>query len=356
MVSENALESNALRKKEELSLKELILKISKITSYLFSKWRIIVLVSFLCASIGVCLAFFSKIKYIADSTFVLEEGENTGGVLGQYSGLASMVGIDVGGANGLFHGDNILELYKSRQMIQKALLSNVKGENGSNSLLNSYFKINELDKNPKIAKLDFSVQESFGREQDSVLQNVVDDIRQNYLAVNRPDKKLSIIKVEVTSNDEHFSKVFNDEIVKTVNDFYVQTKTKKALQNLTILQHTADSVKSVLNNAISTTAEVSDATPNLNPNRQILRTRAQRSQFSAEANKAILSQIVQNLELAKISLRRETPLIQIIDNPTYPLQKKGLGKFKGLIIGGFAGAFLCIMYLTLVRVAKNIMS
>ena len=45
----------------------------------------------------------------------------------------------------------------------------------------------------------------------------------------------------ITNKDERFSdlfaKVFNKHIVKTVNDFYVQTTTKKSLANLSILQH-----------------------------------------------------------------------------------------------------------------------
>ena len=36
-----------------------------------------------------------------------------------------MMGLDVGGSGGLFQGENILELYKSRSMIAKTLLTEI---------------------------------------------------------------------------------------------------------------------------------------------------------------------------------------------------------------------------------------
>ena len=42
-------------------------------------------------------------------------------------------------------------------------------------------------------------------------------------------------------------------------------------------------------------------------------------QVDVQANTAILTELVKNLELAKVDLRKETPLIQIIDTPILPL-------------------------------------
>src|SRR5690606_823126 len=96
----------------------------------------------------------------------------------------------------------------------------------------------------------------------------------------KPDKKLSIIKVEVTSPDEVFSKAFNENLVRRVNDFYIQTKTKRSTDNIATLQHKVDSVQAVMTDAIYSAAKVSDATPNLNPTRQVQRLGpAQKAQF-----------------------------------------------------------------------------
>src|SRR5690606_6123841 len=134
-------------------------------------------------------------------------------------------------------------------------------------------------------------------------------IRSDILTVEKPDRSLSIIQVDVTSPDEVFSKVFNENLVQTVNDFYIQTKTKKSTDNIALLEQKVDSVRAVMSGAIYSAVRVSDATPNLNPTRQVQRLGpAQEAQFSAETNKAILSQLLQNLELTKMNLLQEQPL------------------------------------------------
>jgi uncharacterized protein involved in exopolysaccharide biosynthesis len=110
---------------DEISLKELILKIKEWVTYLWSKKLIIILAGIIGGVLGLTYAYSRIIVYKATTTFVLEGGEKSGG-LGAYAGLAAMAGIDLGaGGGGIFQGDNILELYKSRAMIEKALLSEV---------------------------------------------------------------------------------------------------------------------------------------------------------------------------------------------------------------------------------------
>jgi uncharacterized protein involved in exopolysaccharide biosynthesis len=64
-----------------------------------------------------------------------------------------------------------------------------------------------------------------------------------------------------------------------------------------------------------------------------------------QANTAILTQLVANLEMAKVTLRKETPLVQIIDAPILPLKKEKVSKLMSLIGWGFMFGFLGVMYL-----------
>ena len=75
-----------------------------------------------------------------------------------------------------------------------------------------------------------------------------------------------------------------------------------------------------------------------------------------QANTAILIELVKQTELAKVTLRKETPLIQIIDHPIFPLKREKTGKLKGLIIGGFVFSFLIVFMLIIKKVFKKIMS
>jgi hypothetical protein len=350
---------------EDVSLKELILGIGRWYRYILYKWLIIIGVAALCAVLGIVLALFMKPYYIAKTTFVLESGENGGG-LGQYAGIASMVGLDVGGnGGGIFQGDNIIELYKSRRMIEKTLLSEVDVDGEKKLLIDLFIEFNGLrkswSKDEKLRNIQFDHINKNSlldvRLQDSILGAFVNQINKEYLDVSKPDKKLSLIEVDVKSNDEFFAKCFNDEIVANVNDFFVQTKTKKSMDNIAIIQNKVDSVRLIMNGAISTSAQVADATLNLNPSRQVQRIAPmQRSQFTAETSKAMLSELVKSLEMAKIGLLKETPLIQVVDHPILPLEKKGFGKTKGVIYGGLLGGFLTTLVLTFRYVLKRILA
>jgi len=341
---------------EAVNLKELILKFQRWYRYLLSKWIVILTAVIIGGALGLAYSTFKKPIYKSTTTFVLEESDKSGG-LGQYAGLASMVGIDIGGGggSGIFQGDNILELYRSRRMIEKALLTEVEFNNKNILLIDRFIEFNHLKEkwsdNSELNKITFaddalnSTSIAHQRLRDSVLGSVVYDINKYCLSVSKPDKKLNIIQAEVKCEDEFFAKTFNEQIVKNVNDFYIQTKTKKSLENIAILQQKTDSVRMVMNGDIYSSAATSDATPNLNPTRQIQRSAPmQRSQFSAETNKIILGELVKNLELSKISLRREAPLIQVIDQPVFPLKKESLGKLKGAVIGSlFSGIFISLL-------------
>jgi hypothetical protein len=354
--------NNLNNSEEEVSFKDLLKQAGEWMRYLLSKWIFIIVFGLIGGGLGYTYAYLKKTVYIANTTFVLEEGSGGRGGFGGLGGLASMAGLDIGGSDGgdIFQGENILEVYKSRQMIQKTLLTNVNYEGKKILLIDRFIDMNNMRAawaaKPELKNIDFKDSANFTRAQDSLIGAFVGDIRKKYLKVEKPDKKLSIINAEVKSSDEFFSKTFNDAVVKNVNDFYTQTKTKKSLENIAILQSKADSVRNAMNGAITSAAVVDDITPNLNPARSSQRVAPiQRSQFSAETNKAVLAELIKNLELSKMNLLKEKPLIQIIDSPIYPLNKEKFGKLKGLILGGILGGFFICLILVIKKVFKDVL-
>ena len=348
---------------DEISLKELILKLSEWWKYLLSQWLIILFAGIVGGLLGVGYAFYKKPIYKAELSFALEDDKGSGG-LGGALGLASQFGIDLGGGGGgAFSGDNLLELMKSRTMVQKTLLTTVHLNGKLKTLAEFYIDFNHLrdawKNKPELSNVHFlpdANPDKFSRTQDSLLREFHKNLIKNNLSVDKVDKKLSIISVRIDSKNELFSKYFTEILVKEVSDFYVDTKTKKSIQNVSILQNQTDSVRRALNGAISGVAASVDANPNPNPSRQILRVPSQRRQVDVQANTAILTELVKNLEISKVSLRRETPLIQVIDRPILPLEMERLGKLKGLIFGAFIAGFLMTLALSLKFLFKNITS
>ncbi len=337
---------------DEISLKELIQKIQEWIAYLKTQWKLIIGIAALGGIIGFVYASFQKPTYLATTTFVLEEDKGGGG-LGGAMGLASSFGFDLGGGGGgLFTSSNIIELMKSRLVVEKTLLNPVQIAGKEISLADYYIQYNELKegwaKKPKLANISFPVnadRTKFSLEQDSILQTISEELTKENLAIAQKDKKVSIISLTVKTENELFSKLFCEQLLKETSDFYIETKSKKSRLNVDILQHQADSIRAELNGAITGVAAASDNVYNLNPAYNVKKTPGTRRQVDVQANTAILTQLVAQLELSKVSLRKETPLVQLIDRPILPLEKEKLGRLKSLVLGGFLAGFLTILYL-----------
>ena len=189
-------------------------------------------------------------------------------------------------------------------------------------------------------------------QQDSVLGIIYKQVLKNNLIVSQKDKKVAIVTIEVKSLNEFFSKTLAEVLVNEVSEFYIETKIKKSKNNVNILSYQADSIRKELYGAITGVAFENDNVYNLNPAMNIKRIPSSKRQIDVQANTAILTQLVTNLELARVALRKETPLIQIIDQPILPLKKDKLSKLKSLVIGGLIFNFIYIIFLG-VRMNKN---
>src|SRR5690554_381379 len=344
---------------DKITLRELLLRMGSWVEVFRRKWRLIAVAILAGAVLGALASIVKKPVYTAESSFVLEE---TGmGSMGGMSGIASLLGVNLGSlgtGNGLFQGDNIMELYKSESMISKTLLSPFEEGDSSYSLIDRYIDFNKLEDRwadeVDFSKLNFSLPRAeFTVQQDSVVKEVVKEIKKRNLVVDKPDRKLSIIKVIIKSKDEPFSKVFNETLVSNVNEFYALTKTKKTGENLAILQTQSDSVRRVLDESIKRYARVQDQVPNPNPLLQSGTVASRSSQVDVQASIAVYEEIVKNLEIAKINHRNNSPLIQVIDSPRFPLEESRIKLGVGIVVGAFLSFIIVIFYIyitSLVRV------
>ena len=337
---------------DEISLKELIQKVQEWIAYLITQWKLIIGIAALGGILGFTYASFQKPTYKAVLTFALEE-EKSGGGLGGALGLASSFGIDLGSsAGGAFSGSNLIELMKSRRLVEKTLLSPLTIEGKTISLADFYIQFTKMNKGwsekPAMKNVNFPVnadRKKFSLQQDSVLKNLYLGLLKTNLTVSQKDKKVSILNIEVKSENETFSKVFTETLAKETSEYYVEIKSKKSKMNVEILQYQADSIRNELNGAITGVASATDNVFNLNSAMNVKRTTSARRQVDVQANTAILTQLVAQLEMAKVGLRKETPLLQVIDAPILPLEKEKVGRLKSLVLGGFLAGFLTALYL-----------
>lgn len=344
---------------DEISLKELIKNAKVWYNYLLTQWKIIVIVGVIGASLGLVYSFVKKPVYTATLSFALED-EKPG--LGSF-GLASL-GIDLGGnGGGIFSGSNLTELFKSRTMVEKTLLTPVSVNGKVISLAEMYIQNNkwreEWNDEIKFKNIQFlpnTKRKYFTREHDSILGDIYKRLINESLLVDIKEKKTSIISMDVSSTDELFSFYFCEALARQVGKFYVDTKTKKARMNMEILNRQTDSIRGELNSAITGVAVATDNTFMLNPALNVRRAPSARRQVDVQANTTILTELVKQTELAKVAVRKDTPLIQVIDRPILPLDKEKVGKVKGILIGVFLSGFLIILFLIIKKTFKNISS
>lgn len=340
----------------QFTLKEVIQNLGEWLAFFVSKWKTILLTSVVGLLLGCLVSILKKPIFHAETSFVLEDGDGRGA--GQMSGLASAVGINLGAlgsTNGLFQGENILELYRSDRMLGEALLSPF---NENELLIDRYIVAQKLDKKwaskVDFKLLDFSIpREEFSVTQDSVVMEVSKLIRENQLEITKPDRNLSIILVRISSKDQLFAKILNEKMVEKVNNFYLETKTKKTGENQSILQNRADSVRTILDRSLSALANESDRMPYPNPILSSATIESRKLQINVETNISIYNEIVKNLEIAKINHQNNTPLIQIIDYPRLPLKRSEIQLVKGMVLGAIIAGMLALFFLYISRLYEK---
>jgi Chain length determinant protein len=342
---------------DEISLKELIEKLQHIWKFLLSKWKLIVLAGMIGGLIGFVYAYMQPVKYTAKMTFVVEDAKGGGGGL---ASLAGQFGFDIGGGGGgsIFSGDNILLFLKSESLVRETLLTPLDEKSGT-TLADRYAEVNKLkeswSKNEKIGEINFTKYkiDNIPRKEDSLLQNIESGIIKNELAIAKADKKASFIEAKSTSLDEAFSKIFLDRLVKVATERYVDSKTKTKAANVAMLQRRADSLSAVLNNKTYSAAASQQSLVDANP---ALKTSAINSEITTRDKTmaaTVFAEVVKNLELSKTLLNQETPVIQIVDQSTFPLEKEKTSKLKSSMLGAFLAGFLTILYLIASKWVKS---
>ncbi len=331
-----------------MSLREFILHLQQWTKYLFKNWLIILAVGLLGASAGFAYAFMQQPQYRASLSFVLEDSKSNS--LGNYSSIASQFGIDLsgGGGSGIFTGDNILEFLKSRLMVEKTLLTADSLSKNSGSYADLYMQISEIGERLRnkntLQHISFPPgSTNMTVTQDSVLQLLYEDIVKNRLVVSKLDKKLSFITVLCSTPNERFSKIFVETLVQKVTLFYISTKLQRSMSNVERLQARADSLEMLLNKKTYSVAASQDI--NQNPIRRIATVGTEVASRDKLVLQTMYGEVMKNLEISRMSMAQETPIIQIIDSPKYPLYKKKFGKLKGIIVGGVLAGLLILIYL-----------
>jgi hypothetical protein len=319
-----------------------------------NNWWLFLIIGLVGGLMGFIYAGKQKPVYESYLSFALDEGGSEGGMTGAM-GLAAQFGISIGGAKEVFTGDNIIEIMLSRRMIERVLLSVDTFENKPITLIEYYLE----NEGPKTgtdrgtANIHFYPGEpknGFSYSKDSVLYNTFLKFKKDHISARRPNKKLNIYELIVTSNHEKFSKVFTDKLIEETNLFYTEISSKKAKETLEILEKRVPDMKSKLDATITQKAALQDA--NINTAFAGAQVPLLKEQSNTQVFGAAYGEIFKNLEMARFQYLKSIPLMQVIDAADYPMKKNKPGKLKTAITFSVIITFISLLIFIAIHIFR----
>jgi hypothetical protein len=285
----------------------------------------------------------SEIIFIMDS-----EASNSGGAL---SDLAGSLGLSnsFGASNTLFSGENFKELLKTKIIYRKALLKKVFWNGEEDIFANIFLKKSKIEEFEwSEMPRDFFIHKfksSNINDLDFYDRNILDQIYlhlREKTVVSTLNQKSSFLTLSVETRNDTLSYIWSKLYLKTVTDFYIDTKTKKSKEVLNLMTSRVDSLRSALYFTQGKLANFQDQ------NQQIIFQRAriiaERLQMNSTQLQAMYLESVRNLDNLKFSLVKESPLLNIISDTELPLKpspkSSGFIPFLGAILGFF---FSCVI-------------
>ena len=332
--------------KEYYSVGEIISTIKFFLRYLRKKWWLLILSILLGSAFGIAYYNRQEPKYEAVATFILEDKSSGNG--NGLAGLASQFGLNItalSGGGSIFSGDNIVNILKSKKVIQQVLLS--PGELKDDvSLADLYLQFSGLKKSwqsrPALTNISFQGKtQSLSPIQDSVLNLIYENIIKSLLSVDRVSKQGTIIKVQVTARDRTFARLMTERLIAEAGKMYLDIRIGTAADNIRQLQRRSDSLLVLVN---SKSYSVAAGQPlDVNPG---IRTAVVPVEI-ANRDKTVLTtlyaEVVKNLEASKLLLSQQTPVIQVLDRPGVLLDDHKKSLFFILVISCFFSGLICIV-------------
>ena len=344
-----------------VALTDIIASAKNFIKFIQSKLKLLGLLIVLGGVLGLAYYFITSPKYQATATFIVEEKSSGSGL----AGMAGQLGFDIssltGGNAGLFDGDNILEIIKSRNIIESVLLSKVDIADSANNktLADLYYETsglkNKLEgKSNDLANLNFSsIKNGVGHTilQDSVLFIMIEKINKDNLNVQRTNKKGSIISISTNSTNPQFSKLFSERLLNETSEMYIKIKVGNLSSNINRLQNKADSLQALLNRTSYQSAALN--TFDANEAYKSSAVPEEMSQRDKLVLNTLYAEVVKNVEILRISLINQKPIIQVLDLPKFPLVNQQKSFLIIELLGLLAGLVIGLLYLLLAYTGNN---
>lgn len=333
--------ANNIKDKKPLITENDEINIKAIWEILLKNKLLMTKVALFCTTIGITYSLLATIYFESKiSLYPAGELSQTGGVLGDFQGLAKSFGI-----GGLASAPtyNIPDVIKSRRLKKDIVLRKWKTNNfpeGSNLI--QYW---ELDKPPFFSPMKLIRQFlPSGGFSSSKLD------KETYEAILRLDELISVkeeisgmISVTVLMEDPKLASDIANYIAEYVKRFISIEQKREASRNKVFVEKQMEEAKKQMGNSEDSLTDFRKDHP-LRLDTPSIEMMRERLQSTVEENRAVYITLRQQFEIAKIDEAKERLLINILDTAE-PAVKKAKPKRTLIVILSFIfGLFLAVPY------------
>ena len=323
----------------EATLKDVFLTIRDYKNELKRKLVLIISVVILFSLIGYIYSINQEDKYVATLSFIVE-GDEDGLNLSSLGGMASQFGLDFGGGgSSSFSQQNVIELLKSRKIVEESLKKEYTISGKRYSLLEHYIINNNIIEDSSEIKFD-------GIYNDSITNIVWRQIIDNKLEVLYQNDEANILNLNYSSVSSQFAKYFTESLIDEMTGMYSSYQTEKIRFSLNNLKSRSDSVFSELQRSERNLARIKDR------NTRVITASGRLDEIRYMRQVQVLNtmylELIKNTEIVRMSLLNETPIIQIVDTPILPLFTLKRSFIFWVTIFSFLG-FSIISFIIIIR-------
>jgi len=348
------MESNNNHQNDEITLKELILKLKEFKDELLRYWWIIGI----CSAIGVggflYVHFNSELEYKAEMKFIVEGDSSGSGMLG---GLLGQIGIRKNSKNNPY---KILEISRSNRLTESLLNEKVHNNLLANGVIEVY---NEqwVESYPSLEAFRFSDKINLDKDQERIAFRSLKLIlwgtnsnRSNALITIKHNEDTGIYTISVKTKDEQLSIDLAEVIYGKIKSFFEDEVFSNKQKTIEILQSKVDSINILKQAKVYELAKFEDSNRNavyntMNAKKTILRN-------DIQTLMVVYGEILKNLELADVNLKDSKPMFMIVETPLSPIvpirSSLLLSILKGLLLGGFISG----LYIIFRKIFREVMA
>lgn len=340
---------------DEITLRDLILKLKEYFTEVLRKWWIIALIMIPICGYFLYQHYQTPTTYTANLTFMVNEDE--GNSVSSIGSILGQIGVGGTGRRSRYNLDKILQLSKTRNILGKAVFDScvIGGKNDfiANQIISFYQLDNKWAKNkPEFDGFRFSHRKlnDFEKNENIAFKRIIGLIAGNPngghegIVSNSYAEQTGIMTLSANTINPSLSVALIQSLYHHLGKFYIENSTEKQKVTYDLVSAKKDSILNALQNAEYALATFRESNRNMIDSRSKLK----ESRLSREVlvGTQAYAEAVKNVEFSDFALKNMTPFIQSIDEPILPIAPVGssllITLIKSIIIGGFIGTLFVI--------------